>query len=128
MLHTYEAIFLGIEDVMKWIHIFFLDPYRVMKMSASRAAAITHKGDHLSSLHFLTLFHVVSCEVAIGGGYTLTVIDTDIFTQVSVPTPPVNYTICRGNDGCALAATYIQAIMKLFGSSKRAASPAKTGS
>ena len=99
-----------------------------MKMSASGATGIAHKGDDLSSLHFLTLFHVVSCEVAIGGGYTLTVIDTDISTQVSVPTPPVNHTIRRGNDGCALAATYIQAIMKLLDSSKRAASPAKTGS
>jgi hypothetical protein len=45
-----------------------------------------------------------------------------------VPTPPVHHTIRRCNDGCTLAAAYIQAIMKLLGSSKRAASPAKTGS
>ena len=65
---------------MKGIHIFFLDPYRVMKMRAGRAAAITHKRDHLSSLHFLTLFHIVSGEVPIGGGYTPTVVNTDILT------------------------------------------------
>jgi hypothetical protein len=51
-----------------------------MKMRASRAAAITHKRDHLSSLHFLTLFHIVSREVAIGGGYAPTVVNTDILT------------------------------------------------
>ena len=113
---------------MKWIYIFFLDPDRVMKMSASRAAAITHEGDHLSSLHFLIFFHVVSCKMAIGGGYTSTVVNTDILTQVSVLTPPVDHTIRRCNDGRTLAATYIQAVMKLLDSSKRAASPAKTGS
>jgi len=112
---------------MKWIYIFFLDPDRVMKMSARRTAAITHKGDHLSPLHFLTLFHIVSGEVAIGGGYTSPVVNTDILTQVSVLTPPVHHTIRRCNDGCTLLAAYIQAIMKLLNSSKRAASPAKTG-
>ena len=107
MLHTYEAIFLGIEDVMKWIDIFLLDLYRVMKMSASRAAAITHKSDHLSSLHFLTLCHVVSCKMAVGGGYTSTVVNTDILTQVPVLPPPVDHTIGRCNDWRTLAATYI---------------------
>ena len=113
---------------MKWIYIFSLDPDRVMKMSASRAAAITHEGDHLSSLYFLILFHVISCEMAIGGGYPSTVVNADILTQVSVLAPPVDHTIRRCNDGRTLAATYIQAIVKLFDSSERAASPAKTGS
>ena len=113
---------------MKWIYIFFLDPDRVMKMSASRAAAITHKGDYLSSLHLLIFFHVVSCEMAIGGCYTPTVVNTDILTQVSVLTPPVDHTIRRCNDRRTLSATYIQPIVKFLDSSKRAASPAKTGS
>ena len=65
---------------MKWIYIFFLDRDRVMKVSTSRAAAITHKRDHLSSLHFLTLVHIVSGEVAIGGGYPSPVVNTDILT------------------------------------------------
>ena len=96
-----------------------------MKMSASRAAAITHKRDYFSSFHFLALFHIVSGEVAIGGVYTPPVVNTDILTQVSVLTLSVDHTIRRGNDGCSLATAYIQAVMKLFGSSKRAASPAK---
>jgi len=65
---------------MKGIYIFFLGPDRVMKVSSRRTTAITHKRDHLSPLHFLTLFHIVSGEVAIGGGYTSPVVNTDILT------------------------------------------------
>ena len=59
-LVIHQAISFGIENVLKRVHCSVLNLDGVVKMGSKRSASIAHKGNHLSSFHFLTFADIVS--------------------------------------------------------------------
>jgi hypothetical protein len=107
LIKIYQTVSPGIENIMKRIDIFGLDPDRVMKMGSHRTAGVSHIPYYFPPLHFLPPFDIVSGEMAVSGGHSSAVVDPNVFAQISVLTLSVNDTICRCNNGRALATAYV---------------------